>query len=93
MNQIVNLEMNLRKELELESQGYRRTRRWIGDAEGITDPNWYQAKASRISANGTFPGESSRVVEPKPRMEPIRSAVIRFFSLPMTRRQPARSKA
>jgi len=93
MNQIVNLEMNLRKELELESRGYRRTRRWIGDAEGISDPNWYQAKVSRIPGNGSSLGESSRMVESKPRLEPIRSALIRFFSLPITRRQPARSKA
>jgi hypothetical protein len=91
MNQIVNLEMSLKKEIELESQGFRRTRRWIGDAEGVSDPNWYQAKASKIAETRRPLEDNNQVAETEPRMLPIPSVLNRFFKLPYTRRQPVRS--
>lgn len=91
MNQIVNLEMSLRKEIELESQGFRRTRRWIGDPEGVADPNWYQAKASKIAETRRSLEGNSQVAKTENRMLPIHSVLNRFFNLPYTRRQTARS--
>lgn len=90
MNQIVNLEMSLRREIELEPQGFRRTRRWIGDADGVADPNWYQAKTSKIAETRRTLEDNHQVAETE---LPIRSALNRFFNLSFTRRQPARSKA
>lgn len=90
---MVNLEMSVRRELELEPQGFRRTRRWIGDAKEVSDPKWYQAKVSQISETMQSLNETNWAAETKPRIEPIRSTLNRFLNLPFSRRQPARSKA
>lgn len=88
MNQIVNMNLVLEKELELERQGYRRTRRWIGDVKG-TDARWYQRGVSRIVETKRYPGEVSRTNETKPRREARHSILDRLLHLLPTRRQPA----
>ena len=93
MNQIMNLEIALNKELELERQGFRRTRRWIGDADRVSDPGWYQAKASQVPGTIINLDETGSVEETNPRLQAIRTAFDRFFNLPHTRRQPVRIKA
>jgi hypothetical protein len=92
MNPIVNLNIVIEKELELERQGYRRTRRWLGDAGRDADSGWYQAKVSQVSEAGHDQNERSRVVETKPTLESHRS-ILNRFSLPQyNRRRPAKSE-
>jgi hypothetical protein len=93
MNPIVNLNIVLEKELELERQGMRRTRRWIGDASQVTDARWYQTKLSRFSGIKHNLEEVSRVAETKPRREAPSSILNRLFNLPSTSRQPAGSES
>lgn len=45
--------MNVEKEIALRQNGYRRTRRNIGDHENAADNGWYQVNTSKIAiANG-----------------------------------------
>jgi hypothetical protein len=90
---MVNMEIVLEKELELERQGFRRTRRWIGDASRVADPKWYQTKINKVLEIRGNLEETSPVVESKPRQETLRSTLTRFLNLPPTRHQPAKSKA
>jgi hypothetical protein len=92
MNPIVNMILVLEKELELERQGLRRTRRWIGDVSQVTDARWYQGEVSRVSETKPYLGEVGRVAETKPRREAPRSILARLLHLPRTRRQPARNE-
>lgn len=48
MNLIVNLNMNVEKELEQEKQGLRRTRRWIGDSVQAMENGWYKPKLNKV---------------------------------------------
>jgi hypothetical protein len=89
MNPIVNLNLILEKELELERQGLRRTRRWIGDACQVTDARWYQGEVGPISATNHYLSEVGRVAGTKPRGEARRSILARLLDSPRTRRQPA----
>jgi len=47
MLQTINLNNNVERELALEAQGYRRTRRWIGDHQQAEHNGWYQAKRNQ----------------------------------------------
>ena len=89
MNPNVNMILVLEKELELERQGFRRTRRWIGDVSQVPDAGWYRGKVSQISETNHYLGEVSRVAETKPRREAHRSILARLLHLPRTRRQAA----
>jgi hypothetical protein len=89
MNPMVNTILVLEKELELERQGLRRTRRYIGDLSQVTDARWYQGEVSQVAEAGPYFGEVSRVAEVKPRWEAHRSILVRLFHMPRTRRQPA----
>jgi len=80
MSQIVNMNLVLEKELELERQGYRRTRRWIGDVK-VTDARWYQRDVSRVAETKRYPGEVSRAAETKPRREAHHSILARLLHL------------
>ena len=93
MMQIVNLNNNIEKELELERQGMRRTRRWIGDANQAADARWYQARAYRISSSKRNLDEVSRVAKKQPHREAQGSILDRLSGLMNTRRQPAGSKS
>ena len=48
MISIINLNNIVEKELELERQGFRRTRRWIGDASQVSDERMYQTKIDQV---------------------------------------------
>ena len=90
MNQIINLNMVIEKELEMERQGNRRTRRWIGDASQVADSRWYQARVNRVSKDTYNLGEIGKVEEIKPHQDPRPSIITRLLNLPYTRRQPAK---
>ena len=90
---MVNMEIVLEKELELERQGFRRTRRWIGDASQVADPKWYQTKINKVLEIRGNLEETSPLAESKPRQETLRSTLTRFLNLPYTRHQPAKSRA
>jgi hypothetical protein len=81
LNPIVNMIVVLEKELELEKQGLRRTRRWIGDASRVTDAGWYRRKVSPVAESRNSLDEGSKVAEVKHRRDTNRSI--------LTRRQPA----
>ena len=49
MISIINLNNVVEKELELESQGFRRTRRWIGDASQVGDERIYQTNIDQVA--------------------------------------------
>ena len=49
MISIINLNNVLEKELDLESQGFRRTRRWIGDASQVGDEKLYQTNLNQVA--------------------------------------------
>jgi hypothetical protein len=89
MNPIVNMNIVLEKELELEREGLRRTRRWIGDARQVTDARWYRGGESPVPETKHYLGEVNRIAETKPRREARRSILARLLHLPRTRRQPA----
>ena len=92
MNQIINLNMVIEKELELERQGNRRTRRWIGDATQVADSRWYQARVNRVSNDRHNLGNIGKVEEIKPHQDARPLIVTRFLNLQYTRRQPANSE-
>jgi hypothetical protein len=73
------------KELELESQGMRRTRRFIGDA-AVGDPRWYQTRLNRVVEIEGHPLEQD-----EPCREPLRSRLARWFHLPLAQREATRS--
>ena len=93
MIQIVNLNNNIEKELELEHQGLRRTRRWIGDANQVADDGWYRTKISKISESSHNLNEISQVRNPQPRWQANSAILTRLSGLFSTRRrQPVSSK-
>ena len=49
MISIINLNNIVEKELELEGQGFRRTRRYIGDASQVGDEKLYQTKLNQVA--------------------------------------------
>jgi hypothetical protein len=85
MNPMVNLNNILEKELELERQGHRRTRRWIGDINHVSDEKWFQRIIHRISAE-PYRSESSQVTESSSRQ--VKQSTPEK-SLNLTRRRPA----
>ena len=89
MNSNVNMIVVLEKELELERQGFRRTRRWIGDASQIADARWYRGATSQVSKTTHYLGKVSPVADTKPRRKAQRSILARLLALPRTRRQAA----
>ena len=92
MNQIVNFNMVIDKELELELQGFRRTRRYIGDASQVVDNRWYRSKLSPFSEIANTRDEASLVSETQPGWEAYSSLLTRLFSLSGNCHQPASSE-
>jgi hypothetical protein len=94
MIRIVNLNNNIEKELELEHQGLRRTRRWIGDANQVAEDGWYRAKINKISGSSHNLNQVSQVANAKPRWQANSAILKRLSSLFNTsRRQPVSSKS
>ena len=89
MNTNVNMILVLEKELELERQGFRRTRRWIGDASQVADARWYRGETSQVSKTNHHLGKVSSVAETKSRRKAQRSVLARLLHLPRTGRQTA----
>jgi hypothetical protein len=71
--------------LELECEGLRRTRPWIGDAIQVTDDRWYRGGVSPVRETRRYLGEANRIEGTKLR----RSILARLLHLPRARRQPA----
>jgi len=57
MLQTINLNNNVDRELALEAQGYRRTRRWIGDHQQAEHNGWYQAKRNERILSSNYGSE------------------------------------
>ena len=89
MNPTVNMIVTLEKELELERQGLRRTRRWIGDASPVTDERWYRGRAGQAAMTGNGLGEVSRAADANPCPDERRSILARLLDLRPNRPQPA----
>ena len=90
---IVNLNNNIERELELENQGMRRTRRWIGDATQAADERWYQARAFRVSSSKPKLDQVSQMTNDQTYYQSQRSVLDLISSLFKTRRQPIGSKS
>jgi hypothetical protein len=88
----VNLNNNVEKELEVERQGMRRTRRWMGDTTQDTDIRWYQASAYRLTESKPNLDEFSQMAEDQPPREAFSSILTRFSNLLNSRHQPIGSK-
>ena len=88
MNPMVNMIIVLEKELEMERQGLRRTRRYIGDASQVADPRWYQRDINRAAESKLNLGEVRQVEDSEPCREPFRSRLARLFHLPRLYREP-----
>ena len=89
---VVNLNNNIAKELEMERDGKRRTRRFIGDAAQASDRRWYQAPVTRQTQAAANPAEASQAAEGQPRRQPASAFMARFSSLFGSRRLPIGSK-
>lgn len=81
MNNIINLNMMIEKELDLEHQGHRRTRRWIGDANHVADASWYKAEPNRAFATRDPLSDSQSMVEAQPRWQEPNPILARISSL------------
>lgn len=88
MNAMVTMIVNLEKEIEMERQGQRRTRRYIGDASMVSDPRWYQNEASRMVEHEPGVDETGSAAS-LPRREEKPSLMERIFHQPRPRREPA----
>jgi len=86
MNSMVNMITVLEKELDLENQGMRRTRRYIGDA-AVGDPRWYQRRLNRTVETAGYP-----LGQEEPCREPLRYRLARLFHLPLTHRAATSSE-
>jgi hypothetical protein len=92
MIQISDLINDIHKDVELERQGMRRTRRWMGDTTQDTDIRWYQARAYRLTESKPNLDEFSQMVEDQPPRDAFSSILTRFSNLPNSRHQPIGSK-
>ena len=92
MISIINLNNIVEKELELESQGFRRTRRWIGDASQVGDEKLYQTKLNQVAIYK----DNLNKIKSRPESTSFRQSLPLFLerlsNLFSTPRQPASSK-
>jgi len=89
---VVNLNNNIAKELEMERDGNRRTRRFIGDAAQASDRRWYQAPVTRRAQAAARQAEASQVAQGETRRQPASAFMARFSSLFGAGRLPIGSK-
>ena len=92
MISIINLNNIVEKELELESQGFRRTRRWIGDASQVADEKMYQTKLNQVAIYKDKLNKIKSASESSPSWQARTSFLERLSNLISTPRQPANSK-
>ena len=92
MISIINLNNIVEKELELESQGFRRTRRWIGDASQVGDEKLYQTKLNQFAIYKDNLNKIKSKSESTPSRQVRNSFLERLSNLISTPRQPASSK-
>lgn len=81
MNPMVNLNTVIEKELEQERQGFRRTRRWIGDANQATDNRWFRAELRPASQVSSAQAAPRQVSQPQPRWRAYSAFLTRMLSL------------
>lgn len=93
MQMMVNLNVAVERELELEQNGQRRTRRWIGDTPRDADHGWYQSKVSQIPGSIYAQNGSSQIEKSGRRSETRNSFLNRLFQFPNIRQQVAKSEA
>ena len=93
MNTLVHLNMTIEKELELERQGMRRTRRLIGDASQVRDFRWYERKTSRLPANNQNRDDLNLLTETRSPQKEGTPLLSRIFNLASTRRKPISIKS
>ncbi len=89
MNIMISNILMLEKELELERQGYRRTRRYIGDVNEVTDHRWYQQEISQIAETRHHIADKNQTLQTTPHQKTNGSILNRLFRPSRTRRQPA----
>jgi hypothetical protein len=92
MNPTINMIIVLEKELDLEHQGMRRTRRYIGDGNLTTDSSWYQASINQGMEARNAVSDAYQLDESSPYKEARRSILSRLFHRTRTRHQSAYSK-
>jgi hypothetical protein len=90
---IINLYNLLERELEFERQGLRRTRRWIGDDNRVTDDKWFQQGTGPISRHTRLSFVENQPPKTGDHAEKHTSIFSRLLHLPRIRRnQPAVNK-
>ena len=67
MLQTINLNNNVERELALEAQGHRRTRRWIGDNARAEHNGWYQARRNQRIFSSDYGSKIAQLQAAKPR--------------------------
>ena len=92
MISIINLNNIVEKELELEGQGFRRTRRYIGDASQVGDERMYQTKLDQVAVYKNNLNKIKSASESTPSRETGTSVFGRLSNLFPTPRQAARSR-
>ena len=92
MISIINLNNIVEKELELEHEGFRRTRRWIGDASHVGDEKLYQTKLNQFAVYKDNLNKIKSASEVTPSRQTRTSFLERLSTLFSTPRQPASSK-
>lgn len=79
MNTMINMIVVVEKELELERQGMRRTRRFIGDARHVSDAQWYQTSIKPVAETRHSLVEASQAAGNQARREAAPSLLARIF--------------
>ena len=92
MISIINLNNIVEKELELESQGFRRTRRYIGDASQVGDERIYQTNIDQVALYKDNLNKIKSRSESAPSLQPGTSFLGRLSNLFPTPRQAVSSK-
>ena len=92
MISIINLNNIVEKELELESQGFRRTRRWIGDASQVGDEKMYQTNLNHVAIYKDKLNKIKNASQITPSQQPLTSVLGRLSNLFSTPRQTVSSR-
>ena len=92
MISIINLNNIVEKELEMEGQGFRRTRRYIGDASQVGDERMYQAKLDQVAIYKNNLNKIKSSSESAPSQQSQTSFLGRLSNLIPAPRQAVRSR-
>ena len=80
------------KELDMDRQGFRRTRRWIGDVSQVGDRKLYQTKLNQVAIYKDKLNKIKNASEVSQSRQARASFLERLSNLFSTPRQPASSK-